>query len=166
MIDLNMDFHTLDGKLIYIQRFNCYGENHFGIEYEMLDSPTAFEAHFDIKHGFRHTPKINAVPLNAEQGSFFTPKKIIRSGNRTIVFWEDGTKTIVKRGDDEEDSPYHAFTAAVCKKIFGSNSAIKKVLRDKVNSYVGKNDDDDYDFVFADALKLFRRKRGFVDSET
>ena len=59
----------------------------------------------------------------------FKPKKIIKSGDRTIVFWGDDTKTIVKRSDDTADDLYSAFCAALAKKIYGSNSQVKKILR-------------------------------------
>lgn len=54
--------------------------------------------------------------------------RILKSGDRTIVFWTDGTKTIVKRSNDERDSDYAAFTAALAIKIFGSNSAVKRLI--------------------------------------
>lgn len=54
--------------------------------------------------------------------------RIIKSGNRTIVFWKDGTKTIVKRAEDEADNDYAAFTAALGIKLYGSNSALKRVV--------------------------------------
>lgn len=57
------------------------------------------------------------------------PKKIIKSGDRTIVFWKDDTKTIVKRSDDTADDLYSAFCAALAKKVYGSNSQVKKILR-------------------------------------
>ena len=58
----------------------------------------------------------------------FTPKRIIKSGPATIVFWKDGTKTVVKRAEDEPDNEYAAFTAALGIKVFGSNSALKNVV--------------------------------------
>ena len=58
----------------------------------------------------------------------FTPLRILKSGNATIVFWQDGTKTVVKRGSDEPESDYAAFTAALGIKIFGSNSALKRIV--------------------------------------
>ena len=61
-------------------------------------------------------------------GNTLTPEKILRSGNRTIVFWEDGTKTVVKRAEDEAHSDYAAVTAALAIKVFGSNSAVKRVV--------------------------------------
>lgn len=60
--------------------------------------------------------------------SFYTPSRILKSGNRTIVFWADGTKTIVKRADDETESDYAAFTAALGIKLFGTNSALKRIV--------------------------------------
>lgn len=59
----------------------------------------------------------------------FTPKRIIKSGDRTIVFWKDDTKTIVKRFEDAEDNDYSAFCAALAIKLFGNNSQVKKIVR-------------------------------------
>ena len=58
----------------------------------------------------------------------FNPKRILRSGNRTIVFWADGTKTVVKCSEDEQDSPYNAFCSALAIRVFGSNSALKRIM--------------------------------------
>lgn len=60
------------------------------------------------------------------------PIKIIVNGPATIVFWEDGTKTVVKTAKGETWDIYHAFTAALAIKVFGSNSKIKKILKTKV----------------------------------
>ena len=59
----------------------------------------------------------------------YTPRRILKSGDRMIVFWNDGEKTIVKRSEDEIDSDYAAFTAALGVKLFGSNSALKRIVR-------------------------------------
>ena len=63
--------------------------------------------------------------------SAFTPMRILRNGPATIVFWPDGTKTVVKRAPDEPDNEYVAFTAALALKIFGSNSALKRIIAEK-----------------------------------
>lgn len=57
------------------------------------------------------------------------PKRIIFSGPKTIVFWYDGTKTIVSCAEDEAYDPYNAFCAALAKKMFGSTSAAKAYLK-------------------------------------
>lgn len=59
------------------------------------------------------------------------PTKIIRSGPVTIIFWEDGTKTLVRRAEGEEDDPYLAFCAGLAKKIYGNNSKVKKLIEEK-----------------------------------
>ena len=69
------------------------------------------------------------TPTDSER---YCPDRILKSGNRTIVVWSDGTKTIVKRSADEADNDYAAFTAALAIKIFGSNSALRRMIRNKV----------------------------------
>ena len=59
------------------------------------------------------------------------PDRIVKSGRATIVFWEDGTKTVVKRLPDEPDNEYNAFLAALGIKIFGSNSQLKKIIKEQ-----------------------------------
>lgn len=61
-----------------------------------------------------------------------TAERILRSGDATIVFWDDGDKTIVKKATDEADSDYIAFTAALGKKIFGSNSKLSRFIKSKI----------------------------------
>ena len=63
------------------------------------------------------------VPLTV-----FEPKQIIYSGNRTIVMWEDGTKTVVKCAKGQEYDEYSGFVAALAKKIFGTTNHVKKVI--------------------------------------
>lgn len=57
-----------------------------------------------------------------------TPRKVIFSGPKTIVIWEDGTKTIVGCADGQEYDEYAGFCAALAKKIFGSTSAAKRAM--------------------------------------
>lgn len=57
------------------------------------------------------------------------PKKIIYNGPATIVFWNDGTKTVVKRAKKEKDNKYNAFCAALAKKIFGNNSRVNAIVK-------------------------------------
>ena len=57
------------------------------------------------------------------------PIRILRSGDAMIVFWDDGDKTVVKRAPDEKDSDYIAFTAALGKKIYGSNSKLARMIK-------------------------------------
>ncbi len=49
----------------------------------------------------------------------------------TVVFWKDGTKTIVKCPEGTPYDEYTAFCVAVAKKFYGTNSAVKRVIKKK-----------------------------------
>ena len=57
--------------------------------------------------------------------------KILSNGPATIVFWNDGTKTVVKREIDDEDDLYDAVANALAKKIFGSTSKFHRIINKK-----------------------------------
>ena len=61
--------------------------------------------------------------------NILTPVKIRKDGPVTAVFWQDGTATSVRCGAGEQYDDYVAFCAALAKKLFLSNSAIKRVLK-------------------------------------
>ena len=65
-------------------------------------------------------------------------KKIIKNGPAAIVFWTDGTKTIVKLQDCDQDDIYAAFTAALAKKVFGSTSKVRKIIQKALKESEGK----------------------------
>lgn len=61
-------------------------------------------------------------------GKELKPKKIIFNYPATIVFWNDGTKTVVKCATGTEPDMYNAFCAALAKKIYGTNSRLKRII--------------------------------------
>lgn len=70
--------------------------------------------------------------LNAKSENVFGlyPKHIYYYDNDyTTVLWNDGTKTTVKLSDDDIYDEYSAFCAALAKRIYGSNSRIKKIIK-------------------------------------
>lgn len=58
----------------------------------------------------------------------YAVKKIIYNPPATIVFWEDGSKTVVKCSKDDEYSPYFGFLAALAKKVYGNPSRVRKIV--------------------------------------
>lgn len=62
----------------------------------------------------------------------FNVKKIIFNPPATIVFWADGTKTVVKCADGTEFNPYFGFTSALAKKVYGNNSRVNKIVAKSV----------------------------------
>lgn len=57
--------------------------------------------------------------------------KIIVNKPATIVFWGDGTKTVVKCKEGTEFNVYNAVTAAVAIKTYGNNSKLNKMILTK-----------------------------------
>ena len=66
-----------------------------------------------------------------KKNEFLEPDRILKSKNATVVFWKDGTKTVVKCAKNEEPNEYNAFTAALAIKLFGTNSREKKIIKNK-----------------------------------
>lgn len=48
------------------------------------------------------------------------------------MFWTDGSKTVVKCAAGTDPDLYNAFCAALAKKIFGTNSKLKKTIKDAI----------------------------------
>lgn len=55
-------------------------------------------------------------------------KKIIFSGDRTIVFWIDGKKTIVKRCETDKNDRTVALAYAIAKRLYGNNTRVHKEI--------------------------------------
>ncbi len=70
----------------------------------------------------------------------FTPRSIEQSADhKTVcVLWQDGSKTIVKLSNNDKDDIDTAFAYALAKKIFGTNTHLKKVVRQKLNEHKPK----------------------------
>lgn len=56
--------------------------------------------------------------------------KVIFNPPATIVFWDDGTKTVVKCMDGQPFEKYAGFAAACMKKMFGSTSRAKAIMEE------------------------------------
>lgn len=78
--------------------------------------------------------------IRQDVNSFCSVKSIeVSADHRTVVVvWTDGDKTMVKRSEKDPDDIYMAFTAALAKKVYGSNSAIKRLINKKENEHKPK----------------------------
>lgn len=83
--------------------------------------------------------------------------RIIVNGPATIVFWEDGTKTVVKISDADMDGGkydiYAGVSYAIGKKLFGSNSAFKREV-DRKTKHLSPAQKNPHESILGD------RKRG------
>lgn len=60
---------------------------------------------------------------------------VIFNGPATIVFWKDGTKTVVKAQDDDEFDPEKGLAMAISKKALGNNRDYYKVFQKRCGKY-------------------------------
>ena len=66
---------------------------------------------------------------SVQYACFANPVRIIFNPPATIVFWKDGTKTVVKCAEGEKFDPYTGFCYAFTEHFLGSISHIKKLCQ-------------------------------------
>ena len=67
--------------------------------------------------GFHGNDWLQNIPYHVTEDEA-TPKKVVRNGPATIVFWKDGTKTVVKCHDEDYD-PEKGLAMALARKLWG-----------------------------------------------
>ena len=81
---------------------------------------------------------LKLIPLNWVRRDLFPKptnvgesriKRVIFSGNKTIILWDDNSKTMVSCAEGEQFDPYMGFCAAFTKSIFGSKHQVEKVVK-------------------------------------
>ena len=73
------------------------------------------------------TTQLN-IPIQTERIYQPEVQRIIFHDPATIVFWKDGTKTVVKCMKNEPYSEYYGFLCALGKKIYGTNSKLTRMI--------------------------------------
>lgn len=66
-------------------------------------------------------------------------KKVIFNEPATIVFWGDGTKTVVKCSKDDEFDPEKGLAMAIAKKFFGNENGYSKNIKKWTDKYEEAN---------------------------
>ena len=54
--------------------------------------------------------------------------RVIFNDPATIIIWKDGSKTVVKRSEDDIWDPEKGFCMAIIKKLYGCTSFIKRFM--------------------------------------
>lgn len=133
--------------------YNCTGISNISTAIDPFDPFTGFSAEITVtdkkfydqivnlyKGGSREVEKkektIKKVPKE------FQIKQVIFNENKkaTTVLFEDGKHIVVKRSENDYDPSdiYNVVAYAIAKKIYGSNSAFKKSLKEKTTLIVNK----------------------------
>lgn len=93
----------------------------------------------DTSNGFSFTAKIEhvddkAVKLIFDPKAWMKPKKVIFNNPATIVFWNDGSKTVVKC-ENEDFDPEKGFAMAFMKHVLGNKGNYYNVVKDAIKDY-------------------------------
>lgn len=70
-------------------------------------------------------------------------KNVKFNGPATIVFWADGTKTVVKCQDGDDYSKEVGLAMCIVKKVFGNTSKYNDIFKKWCPSYDSETDADD-----------------------
>lgn len=107
------------------------------LEREMLRTYTGLSGNFDTGYTYTPSEKENEYmkndvkatkkaydkmykPLTSRQKALDRIKKVIFNDPCTIVLWADGTKTVVKCGEDEQFDPEKGLAMAISKYFFNN----------------------------------------------
>lgn len=129
---------------VYYVNFGSYGVHSVTEANISLASEGVLCADTDASYMKFINEKYITTSSNVVTGTFdiaLLIKDVIYNDPATIIFWKDGTKTVVKCNDEEYD-PEKGFAMAVCKKVFGNEgnyyNTFKKWLPEEIEFEVGE----------------------------
>ena len=112
-------------KMDYITN-NKYNDYLDAISYAMRKDGLRAESIITDEWSFRYIPALEtSIPIMLPD--FIS--KVVFNDPATIVFWADGTKTVVKAVDEPFDKE-KGLAMAICKKIFGNKGNYFNVIKE------------------------------------
>lgn len=124
-----MTTHTNGTALCqYFAARACYGQYHIVDDCHHEYSVIGCEYH---PSGDRVLIEIdpNYYREHAENGLSINPTKVIFNGPATIVFWDDGTKTVVKCTERETFDYEKGVALCYMKKLLGNDNSFKHIFK-------------------------------------
>lgn len=136
------DFMDAMENLINSPNQRLIGDMNGGFVYADKTKPELMFAATQISKANRKTQEVFErletlkSAINAKYGvySMFAIKKVIFNEPATIVFWLDGTKTVVK-AENEYFDPEKGLAMAIAKKVYGNKGSYFNQIRKWVNTY-------------------------------
>ena len=101
------------------------------------------------------TASATSIPKAVPKPTNYLPeiKNVKFNGPATIVFWADGTKTVVKCQAGDDYSKEVGLAMCIVKKVFGNTSKYNDIFKKWCPSYESETDADGY---LSEACKQFR----------
>ena len=119
----------------YTMMFNCVGKIDSAARAEILNAADKTK-----RDGIVARATLIPKPAN------YLPeiKNVKFNGPATIVFWADGTKTVVKCQDGDDYSKEVGLAMCIVKKVFGNTSKYNDIFKKWCSSYDSETGADDY----------------------
>ena len=132
----------------YTMMFNCTNKNRSSTKTGVLNTADKINIAGITDNT---TIRSRAIPKPAN----YLPeiKNVKFNGPATVVFWADGTKTVVKCQGGDDYSEEVGLAMCIVKKAFGNTSKYNDIFKKWCPSYDAETDDDEY---FSEAYKQFR----------
>ena len=153
-------FHSIDSmgmtivKGTHIRYFYIFWPN---VENQTQAATSIWASFFDTYYEQRKSPYTDELPkayvtadtdrtkniykrmINSMYGAnpYYQPeiKNVIFNDPATIVFWTDGTKTVVKCQEGDEFDPEKGLTMAIAKKVYGNKGSYCNVIKKWCDTY-------------------------------
>lgn len=144
----------------------------FITDYSRLDGPTYEVNFFDVGSLTEAAAPIMAdvmVKFNlVTSGCCVEIRDVIFNPPATIVFWADGTKTVVKTQEDDEFDPEKGLAMAISKKALGNQGNYYNHFKKWTEKYEEKQPSmpatlDELENYFANLAATFRDAFGIKD---
>ena len=145
VLDLNGNFDTVRIRT----RFYKNGDSTINIPREVFNALSLLFKH--ICYGYVDTDILSWYPIHqycVNDVSCINEiysrrkheiKKVIFNGPATVVYWGDGTKTVVKCSKDDEFDPEKGLAMAIAKKFFGNENGYSKNIKKWTDAYEKAN---------------------------
>ena len=127
----------------YTMMFNCVGKIDPAARAEILNAADKTKRDGVVARATLIPKPTNYLP---------EIKNVKFNGPATIVFWADGTKTVVKCQDGDDYSKEIGLAMCIVKKVFGNTSKYNDIFKKWCPSYDTETDDE----YFSEAYKQFR----------
>lgn len=131
----------------YTMMFNCINKNRSSTKTGALNTADKIKL-----AGI--TASATPIPKAVPKPTKYLPeiKNVKFNGPATIVFWADGTKTVVKCQDGDDYSEEVGLAMCIVKKVFGNTSKYNDIFKKWCPRYDAETDDE----YFSEAYKQFR----------
>lgn len=88
-----------------------------------------YDYDWDVSPANMFKSVVDELKFVQEVNAVLKIKKVIFNNPATIVYWLDGSKTVVKCLADEVYDPEKGLALCICKKVFGNTGAYYKEFK-------------------------------------